>query len=113
MKSMEGITLSGSGNINASGLAGKDFNADLTGSVTITISGTVDHVTIGLPGSGNIFCSGLKATSAKVTLSGSGNITVFASESLDASIAGSGSIRYAGNPTQLITNVSGSGTITK
>jgi hypothetical protein len=111
MKSLRGIAMSGSGSMNASGLVGQDLVVDLPGSGDITLTGTANNVTINLPGSGNIFCDGLKASSAIVTLNGSGNITVFASESLDANIRGSGAIRYNGNPAQVKKNISGSGTI--
>ena len=112
MKSLQGLTLSGSGNIDVAGVNGKSIVVEMPGSGNITVNGTSDSVTIRLPGSGNIFCEGLKTQSATVTMDGSGNITVFASNLLDASIRGSGSIHYFGNPTQVKTNVTGSGTIT-
>jgi hypothetical protein len=112
MKSLERVTLSGSGNLHVADMAGPDLVVDLPGSGDITVDGVANHVTISLPGSGNIQCNGLKAKSAKVTLMGSGNITVYASENLDANIAGSGTIRYEGNPAQVTKSITGSGTIT-
>jgi hypothetical protein len=111
IKSLQGLTLSGSGNVDVSSLAGQDLNIVLSGSGDITVSGAADRVDIRLPGSGNVICSGLKSRSANVTLAGSGNIAVYASESLDASLLGSGTIRYDGNPAQVSKRVSGSGTI--
>lgn len=112
MKSLQGLIISGSGNIDVAGLDGKNMIVELPGSGNITVKGTADSVTIRLPGSGNIFCEGLKTKSATVTMDGSGNITVFASDLLDASIRGSGSIHYFGNPAQVKTNITGSGSIT-
>lgn len=112
MKSINGITMSGSGNINVADLIGQDLLVALTGSGDITVNGKADTVNIQLPGSGNILCKELKANSATVTLNGSGNITVYASESLDASIRGSGTINYAGNPAQINKSIPGSGGIT-
>ncbi len=105
------VALSGSGSLNVSGVTGPDITVDLAGSGEITVTGTADRVTINLPGSGNVDCDGLKARSAKVTLMGSGTILVYASESLDANILGSGTIRYSGNPAQVTKQISGSGTI--
>lgn len=111
MKSLKGVTLSGSGNIDVSGLVGDNLLVDLPGSGNITITGTAESVNVSLPGSGSIYCDGLKTKSATVTLNGSGNIKVFASQSLEASIRGSGEIRYDGNPAKVNKSVTGSGSI--
>jgi len=111
-KSLQGVALSGSGSFDVSSLEGQDLSIALTGSGNITVSGAADRVDIRLPGSGNIYCSGLKTRSATATLTGSGNIAVNASETLDASILGSGTIRYDGNPAQVHKSVTGSGSIT-
>ena len=111
MKSLERVTLSGSGNLHVAEMTGPDLVVQLPGSGDITVEGTTDHVTISLAGSGNIQCNGLKAKSAQVTLTGSGTIMVYASESLDARLAGSGTIRYEGSPAQVTKSITGSGTI--
>jgi hypothetical protein len=111
VKTLKGVTLSGSGNMDVSGLEGGRLLFELPGSGNITVNGTADSVNVSLPGSGNIYCDGLKAKSASVTLNGSGNIKVYASDSLDASIRGSGEIRYAGDPVTVNKSVTGSGSI--
>lgn len=112
MKALKGVTLSGSGNIDVAKMAGDSLTVTLPGSGKITVTGSSTAVNISLPGSGNILCSGLQAKTATVKLSGSGNVEVFASQSLDASILGSGTIRYSGNPAQVKKSVIGSGSIT-
>lgn len=111
MKSLKAIYLKGSGEINASGVAGGNVEIQLPGSGNITVNGTADSLKISLPGSGNVTCDGLKAKSATISLNGSGNITAYASESLDATLNGSGTIRYSGSPTQVNKSINGSGTI--
>jgi hypothetical protein len=112
MKSLQGITLSGSGNINVTGLNADTLTVNLPGSGNITASGTANKVNVSLDGSGNVYCDQVTAKDATTTLRGSGNVTVYASESLDASIPGSGSIRYSGNPSRMNKSVTGSGSIT-
>jgi hypothetical protein len=51
------------------------------------------------------------ARDATASIDGSGSIVLNATHSLDASISGSGSILYTGNPAQVTKSVSGSGTI--
>ncbi len=112
IKSLEHVTLSGSGKIVIGKMSGPELAIDLPGSGEITCDGTVDHLTINLPGSGNIMCEQLKAHKADATVQGSGTISLFADESLNASVPGSGTIRYEGNPPQVSKSVTGSGTIT-
>jgi hypothetical protein len=112
MKSLKGLYLRGSGEIDASGVAGDQVEIQLPGSGDITVSGKANDLKISLPGSGNVTCDGLKVKSATINLNGSGNITAYASESLDATLRGSGTIRYSGNPPQVSKSITGSGTIT-
>lgn len=111
MKSLDSVILSGSGNITVAELNGDSFKVALLGSGIINASGTVDQVNISLDGSGNINCEDLKARAASVRLTGSGNISVYASNSLDANLSGSGNIRYSGNPANINQTVTGSGSI--
>jgi Putative auto-transporter adhesin, head GIN domain len=110
--SLKGLKLSGSGNIDVAGMTGPDLSVELPGSGNITISGAADQVTIDLQGSGNVFCNELRAHSATVTLNGSGNVKVYADQSLDAKLSGSGTIRYEGNPARFTKSITGSGSIT-
>ncbi len=112
MKSLDALTLSGSGKMDVSGMSGPQLAVDLPGSGNLTVTGTADRVIITLMGSGNVVCSGLKAHSADVNLQGSGNVMVYADQSLNAKLSGSGNIRYEGNPPQVTKSVTGSGDIT-
>lgn len=112
MKSLDDINLRGSGMINVPELKGEAVNVNLPGSGNINVAGEVTHANINLGGSGIVSCSGLKAKTATVNLSGSGNVTIYASDSLDATLSGSGTIQYSGNPTNVSKNVTGSGSIT-
>jgi hypothetical protein len=61
---------------------------------------------------GNNEFTRLAAHNVHAVLSGSGNIFVTATDSLDASVPGSGAISYAGNPQDVTKSVTGSGEIT-
>jgi hypothetical protein len=111
MISLEAISIGGSGNMDVPDLSGNAFKADLTGSGNITVKGSANSVKAMVSGSGHIYCGQLKAKTATAVLTGSGNITIYASDSLEATLSGSGSIRYSGNPANVKKNVTGSGTI--
>jgi len=112
LKSLEAVSLNGSGSISVQNLQGDTLKVDLDGSGNINISGTANRTDITLGGSGKINTEQLLAKSVKVSVGGSGDARVYASEQLDAELSGSGSIRYSGNPTQVNKNDSGSGSIT-
>lgn len=103
--------ISGSGNITASGVSAKEFDAHISGSGDIHISGSTDSLKASIAGSGGIDASKLPVTAADVSISGSGNIKLLAPQSLHASISGSGDVRCASRPKQIKTRVSGSGKV--
>ncbi len=111
VKALDVASISGSGNITINNLSAKTVNFALSGSGNITAAGNAERVTVSLNGSGNIFLDSLKAKSAGVKLKGSGNIKVYASESLEASIPGSGTVQYRGNPPAVNRSVTGSGNV--
>jgi hypothetical protein len=109
--SLEGVSISGSGSLDVSGYSGDALTIALPGSGELSVEGSVNDVKITLDGSGEIYADKLIASNAAITLSGSGNVTVFASEELNATISGSGQVRYSGNPNKINKNITGSGTI--
>jgi len=111
MKELEAAEVSGSGNMTLIGVPGGAVQVEISGSGNITAAGVADSVEVNLDGSGNILCGELQAKTAVIRLDGSGNVAVYASQSLDAAIGGSGNVQYGGDPTQLQTSVTGSGSI--
>jgi len=105
--------------INGSG----DFSGELdcAGAVSMNVSGSGDlkpsgkckNLNVSISGSGDFSGLNLKSEIAIIKIAGSGDASVYASEELDASVSGSGDIRYAGNPKKLNKKVSGSGEIQK
>jgi hypothetical protein len=110
--SLSGLTLSGSGNVVVSGVRADRFDVSLSGSGTLTGSGAATRLDVTVPGSGSVEFIPLAAQTVRAAVSGSGSIFVTATERLDASVSGSGAILYAGHPTAVTKNVTGSGAIT-
>jgi len=104
-------TLSGSGSISQS-MEAENFIAIISGSGKINAKGKAENVKITIAGSGNFEGKELQTINSNVKLSGSGNITITADKYLEALISGSGNIRYGGNPSVSYTK-SGSGSISK
>lgn len=108
---LDSIKLMGSGTIRVDGVHARTFTAELPGSGTLTISGTVDQLDASLAGSGNMELGDLTARFVTATVPGSGRLEVHATHTLDASIPGSGEIVYSGQPKTFEPFVSGSGAI--
>ena len=105
------LTLSGSGNVVVDGIAAKRLTVSLPGSGTLTGTGTAARLDVTVSGSGEVQLAQLVADDVRAVVSGSGAVFVTATERLDASVPGSGAILYAGNPSNVTRNVSGSGAI--
>jgi hypothetical protein len=106
------VKLSGSGNLNLP-IDANNMELNLSGSGNIHLKGTADKLTTKLSGSGDVDASNLKSKIVEANVSGSGNSKVTCAESITARVAGSGNIKYIGNPEKRDVKVSGSGTITK
>ena len=131
-RTLHGITLSGSGDIEVSGtikstelrntisgsgsisqsMDAENFVAVISGSGKINAKGKAENVKATIAGSGNFEGKELQTSNSNVKISGSGNITITADKYLEALISGSGNIRYGGNPSVKYTK-SGSGSIAK
>jgi hypothetical protein len=108
---LRGASIAGSGSVNAEGVNEDEIRLAISGSGDITVRGTTKKLTGAIAGSGSMHLADLTATDASVRISGSGDVTVNASESLEVSIAGSGDVRYLGQPRSVQRHVSGSGSV--
>lgn len=104
-------TISGSGSISQS-MDVENYVAIISGSGKIYAKGKADNAKITIAGSGNFEGERLQTTNASAKVSGSGNITIGADKNLEALMSGSGNIRYSGNPSIKSTK-SGSGSISR
>ncbi len=116
---LDNLKMMGVGNFNANeGLKSSDLSIESTGVGNINInnidcnnatvfnssignvklSGTANKVVLKSDGVGGIVAENLKAKSVVATCDGVGNITCYATEKLNASMNGVGSIKYKGNP---------------
>jgi hypothetical protein len=103
------IVLSSSGTVAIDRLAARTLDVTLSSSGSCTVAGTVDRQSVQLSSSGDYRAENLACRAASVGVSSSGSATVRVSESLDASISSSGSVRYRGNPSKVTSHASSSG----
>ncbi len=106
-------TVSGSGKVSVTAIISGKANVDVSGSGKISASGTAQQIKATISGSGEILAADLEVSKCEVRISGSGDAEVNVKNELDANIAGSGSVRYKGSPSQVNSHAAGSGKIKK
>jgi hypothetical protein len=109
--SLDGLALEGAGNIGATGIDAPSLSVTLPGSGNIEASGSVEKLDVTIDGEGTVSLRGLVARDAKAELAGGGTIALTATHSLSASLSGTGTIFYGGNPPHFTQRVTGTGTI--
>lgn len=106
------LNVSGSGKIFTNNIAVNDLNSSISGSGDIIVGeGNAASGSISISGSGNYAGENAKIASVDISISGSGNCITNITESLKASVSGSGNVTYAGNPPRVDARVSGSGKV--
>ncbi len=106
------LRVSGSGDVLGK-VNTQTLETSISGSGNIKISGTANSNTVTVSGSGDFSARELATASTTIRVSGSGDATVNASQKLEASVSGSGDIRYTGGATQVSTATHGSGSVHK
>jgi hypothetical protein len=111
-KAVEGLSIAGSGSIDATRLSGDQLTASASGSGDIKLAGQIHTLRIEIAGSGRYAGADLQAADATIHIAGSGDAVIAAAEKLDVSIAGAGSVEYIGNPT-VTQSIAGAGSVHK
>jgi hypothetical protein len=109
---LDGLSIGGSGDITAAGINAESFDAEISGSGQIEVTGTTDAIDLEISGSGRYAGANLLASIATVSVSGSGHALVNVTDTMDAEISGSGTVEYIGDP-NVNSSISGSGDISQ
>ena len=104
---------SGTVSIDASGFNGGELSVETSGVGSIKLNGRVDSFTAELSGVGSLDADALAADRVDTSLSGVGSAHVRAEKSLRANVSGVGSLSWTGAATEVSTNVSGIGRVSK
>jgi len=107
------LSVAGSGTFKGTGLSSKSTEVSIAGSGDVKLSGTTSQLDLKISGSGNFHGFDLNANQTKVMVVGSGDAQVVAQQDIYASVVGSGSVVYKGNPDQKEFKKTGTGKISK
>jgi hypothetical protein len=106
-------SISGSGKVNAQVSISGKADVSISGSGKIVATGSANEIKARISGSGKVLAANLEVSKCDVHISGSGDVEINVKDALDATISGSGSVSYKGNPSQMNSHASGSGHVRK
>jgi hypothetical protein len=95
---LDGITVSGAGKTDISGIKNDKFEIDSSGAPTIKVSGATKVVDIDTSGAAKIDTSRLQASRAVVDSKGVSRVDLSAADQLDVTISGPSRVTYKGDP---------------
>ena len=110
MKNID-TSVSGSGNIDLEADSDGNFSGTISGSGKINAKGKARSADLSISGSGEVHAYGLTVAKCSARISGSGDVEVTATDDIDATISGSGSVTYKGDPKHVNSHSSGSGKV--
>jgi hypothetical protein len=112
LPTLEGVSASGAGNIEVSGIKNEKFVIDASGAPTIRAAGETGSLNIDANGAGKIDTHKLRAARVVVESKGVSKVEVYAAEQLDVNIFGPSHVVYEGNAV-VNKNVNGPGSVEK
>jgi Putative auto-transporter adhesin, head GIN domain len=110
--SVDPLRLEGDGDITAADINSRNLTLALMGLGTIHASGKATRLRVTISGAGDAQFRQLIAQRVTAVVTGDGGMLLTATNSLNATVTGAGSITYYGNPPHVATTVTGNGAIT-
>jgi hypothetical protein len=108
---LETFTISGTGELRASGLDGRTIDATISGTGAMQLTGKAPSLRLSIPGTGEVRAKDLVVADATVDVAGTGEAKLHATHSIDARIAGTGAIRVHGRPQTIKKSITGTGVV--
>lgn len=112
VKTLDQISSGGANSFKISDLKSSALNLNLSGTSNMNLSGQTTKLTASLEGASEIRATALLAEKVFLSISGTGSADVYAGKALHADITGVGNVRYSGNPSEVVRNIIGWGSVT-
>jgi hypothetical protein len=91
----------------------QNLKIDCSGGSKLKLSGSAKDVDVDASGAVDLFAFDFPAETYKLSISGAGKAEITVSKELSVDISGAASVRYKGNPTKNIQDISGAGSVKK
>ncbi len=110
---LHSLLMDGSGDIKIQGITTDQLDITKTGAGTVELAGKAAAIAIHQTGSGNVCAYDLRTKNASLHIVGSGNAYLSVTDNLEATIMGSSTVYYRGNPGNIKEKVFGNGALKK
>jgi len=107
------VQMAGNATLNAADISCREIKGEIAGSGTMNMGGITKKATFEIAGSGNVKAFNLRMDELKCNIAGSGDIEAYVNEKINVYVAGSGKVRYKGNPGEINRHIAGSGSVNK
>jgi hypothetical protein len=107
------FTINGSTDGDINNINNNRLDIDINGSGKLHLDGKSSTVKINTSGSSKVDAASLISDDSDIQINGSGNIHVYAANSVNVQINGSGTVKYKGEPKSINQQINGSGKIIK
>ena len=104
------INMAGAGTIDLN-VALDALKATISGAGAVILKGKVNEQNIQMTGAGGLDAYELISQNCKIDISGVGGASINVKNKLEATVSGVGGISYKGNPQEVVSDISGLGTI--
>jgi len=108
---LKAFHIEGAGSAELNNINGDAIEIGFQGAGRLVARGRVNQLKLNAQGVGDVDTKGLLARRANVSFEGIGAVKVYASDRLDAAVAGMGSLNYYGNPKVVNKSVEGIGSV--
>jgi len=112
LPNLEGISASGAGKIEITGIKNEKFEVDANGATTIRLAGETKLIDIDTNGAGKVDAHKLRAARGVVEAKGIARVDVNVTEQLEVTVSGPSHVTYEGDPV-LTKTVNGPGSVEK
>lgn len=113
MPRLDRVDLDASGDARIDGLSGGRLALVGEGSGSFVANGAVDLLEVRIQGSGDANLEGLRAREARILINGSGDASAHVTDTIIATVNGTGEIVYRGTPRNVTEDVNGTGRIAR
>lgn len=107
------LSIAGSGTFIADSLDVYELECDMAGSGEMLLAGKAEKTKIKSAGSCYIKAFDLTTEWLNCKMAGSNNVDITVNQEITSKIAGSGELRFKGNPKEIHSNTAGSGSVTR
>ncbi len=108
---LETFSISGTGELRATGLDGGPIDARIGGTGAMQLAGKAAALWLSIPGTGEVRAKDLVVGDVTVDVQGTAEAKVHATRSVDVRVGGTGAIRVHGRPPTVKKSISGTGIV--